>query len=38
MAMLSKGRRPDNFESYNPLNLALDIFEVFIGILLGVNL
>ena len=37
-AILSKGCKPDNFESHNFLNLALQIFEAFIQTLLNVNL
>ena len=36
MAMLSKGCKPDNFESHN--NLDLRIFEAFVRILLNVNI
>ena len=38
MAILSKGSKPDNFEPYNSLNLALKIFEAFVPILLNVNI
>ena len=38
MAILSKGCKPDNFEPYNSLNLALQIFEASVRILLNVNL
>ena len=38
MAILSKGCKPDNFELHNSLNLALQIFEVFVRILLNANL
>ena len=35
---ISKACKPDNFESYNSLSLALQIFEAFVWILLIVNL
>ena len=38
MAILSKGCKPDNFEPCNSLNLALQIFEASVRILLNVNL
>ena len=38
MAILSKGFKPDNFEPHNSLNLALQVFEAFVRILLVVNL
>ena len=39
MAILSKGRKPDKFESHNSLKtLVLLIFEVFVRISLNVNL
>ena len=38
MAILSKGFKPDNFEPHNSLNLALQVFESFVRILLIVNL
>ena len=37
-AILSKIRKSDNFESPNSLNLILPIFEVFVQILLNMNL
>ena len=38
MVILSKVCKPDKFESNNSLNLALQIFEAFVPILLNVNL
>ena len=38
MVILSKVCKPDKFESNNPLNLASEIFEAFVPILLNVNL
>ena len=38
MAILSKGCEPDNFESQIFWNLTLQMFEVFVRILLNVNL
>ena len=38
MAILSKGCKPDNFEQHNSLKLSLQKFEVFVAILLNVNL
>ena len=39
IAMLPQGCKSDNFESHTALeNLALQIFEVFVQILLNVNL
>ena len=38
MAILSKGGKPDNFELHKSLNVALQIFEAFVPVLLNVNL
>ena len=38
MAILSKECKPDNFELHNSLKVSLQIFKVFIGMLLNVNL
>ena len=38
MVILPKGGKPHNFEYHNSQNLALPIFEIFIRILLNVNL
>ena len=38
MAILSKGCRPDNFESHSSLKLSFTIIWTFISILLNVNL
>ena len=38
MAMSSKGCKLDNFESHIPLKLSLQIFTIFIPILLNMNL
>ena len=38
MAILSKACKADNFESQNSKALALQIFKVFLQILLNVNL
>ena len=38
MAILSKGCKPDNFESHNSLKLTLQIFKAFNRIFLNVNL
>ena len=38
MTILSKGRKPDEFELQTLWNLALPIFEAFVQILLNVNL
>ena len=38
MAILSKVCKPDNFELHNSLNLALTILEIFVIILLDLNL
>ena len=37
MAILSKGCKPDKFESHSSLKLDFQIFEVFLQILLNVN-
>ena len=38
MAILRKGCKPDNFDSHNSLKLTLQLFEVFVQILLNLNL
>ena len=38
MAILSKGHKPDNFESRNSLNLVLSVFKVFVQISLDETL
>ena len=38
MAILSKECKPDNFELHNSLKVSLRIFQVFIRMLLNVNL
>ena len=38
MAILSKGRKPDNFEPYNSVKLCFTNSETFVSILLNVNL
>ena len=38
MAILRKGCKPDNFDPHNSLKLTLQLFEVFVQILLNLNL
>ena len=38
MVILSKGRKPDSFESYNSLKLSFTSIGAFVRILLNVNL